>query len=313
MPNASRDETEARVRALAAADPRVRCAANPLGGWGLSVRLGLAAARGAILAYTNTARTDPGCVPDFVRRQLGRPGSLVKAAPRRRHAPLREAGSWLYNLEARLLFGVRCDDVNGTPKVFERRLYDRLLLAQDGDLLDLELIAQATRLGVPVVDLPTYGFHRHGGKSSTTLRSAWRMYGGALGLRLRLPRPARAAEARPPTRPGRPVGPPRPDGPDARRRPPPGRRPSRPAPTRIRPMTPDRIADDWFRQRRRIFYPKTDMPVPDEVLRGMRARTLADLGMTPEQVARAATSALGIAPTGVRRWTIRGPSTGCSV
>jgi glycosyltransferase involved in cell wall biosynthesis len=189
VPNASRDETETRVRELAAADPRVRCVANPRGGWGLSVRVGLAAARGEILSYTNTARTEPGSVPDFVRRQLEHPGSLVKAARRRRNAPLREVGSWLYNLEARLLFGARCDDVNGTPKVFERRLYDRMALAQDGDLLDLELIAQATRLGVPVVDLPTFGFHRHGGKSSTTFRSAWRMYGGALGLRLRLPRP----------------------------------------------------------------------------------------------------------------------------
>jgi glycosyltransferase involved in cell wall biosynthesis len=185
VPNASRDATEARVRELAVDDPRVRCVVNSEGGWGRSVRVGLAAARGDVLCYTNTARTDPGAVADFVRRQLESPGSLVKAARRRRNAPLREVGSWLYNLEARLLFGARCDDVNGTPKVFERQFYDRLALAQDGDLLDLELIAQATRLGVPVVDVPTFGFQRHGGKSSTTFRSAWRMYGGALGLRLR--------------------------------------------------------------------------------------------------------------------------------
>ena len=109
--------------------------------------------------------------------------------------PLREVGSWLYNLEARLLFAVGCDDVNGTPKVFARGVYDRLALAQGGDLLDLELIAQASRLGVPVVDVPTFGFPRHGGKSSTTFRSAWRMYAGALGLRLRTPRAVRAAKA----------------------------------------------------------------------------------------------------------------------
>src|SRR4051794_21060242 len=65
-------------------------------------------------------------------------------------------------------------------------------------------------------------------------------------------------------------------------------------------MTPARIADDWFRQRRRIFYPKTDLPVPDEVLRGMRTRTYAGLGMTPERIARAAASVLDVAPTGVR-------------
>ncbi|HZW29139.1 MAG TPA: glycosyltransferase family 2 protein [Isosphaeraceae bacterium] len=195
VPNASRDATEPRVRALAAADPRVRCVPNPEGGWGLSVRVGLAAAHGEVLAYTNTARTDPAAIPEFIRRLLARPESLVKAARRRRRAPLREVGSWLYNLEARLLFAVGCDDVNGTPKVFARGVYDRLALAQGGDLLDLELIAQASRLGVPVVDVPTFGFPRHGGKSSTTFRSAWRMYAGALGLRLRTPRAVRAAKA----------------------------------------------------------------------------------------------------------------------
>jgi hypothetical protein len=105
---------------------------------------------------------------------------------------LREAGSWLYNLEARVLFGVRCDDVNGTPKVFSRALYERLILAQDGDTLDLELIAQATRLGVTIVDVPAAGFKRHGGKSSTTFSSAWRMYSGA--LRMELPRHDRRRE-----------------------------------------------------------------------------------------------------------------------
>jgi hypothetical protein len=112
----------------------------------------------------------------------------VKAARRQRNALLREVGSTLYNLEARVLFGVRCIDVNGTPKVFSRVLYDQICLTEDGDLLDLQLIAQATRLGAFIVDIPTFGFKRHGGKSSTTLQSAWRMYTGALRLGLQRPR-----------------------------------------------------------------------------------------------------------------------------
>jgi glycosyltransferase involved in cell wall biosynthesis len=183
VPNASTDTTEQQVRALAAADSRVRCVANHSGGWGRSVRVGLEAARGGVLVYTNSARTDPDTLPDFVCRHLEQPRSLVKAARQQRKALLREVGSTLYNLEARLLFGVRCHDVNGTPKVFSRMLYDQIRLTQDGDLLDLELIAQATRLRAAIVDVPTFGFKRHGGKSSTTLRSAWRMYTGAMGLR----------------------------------------------------------------------------------------------------------------------------------
>jgi glycosyltransferase involved in cell wall biosynthesis len=189
VPNASTDGTELQVRALAMGDARVRCVENPDGGWGLSVRIGLNAARGEVLIYTNTARTDPEGLPDFIRNQLERPQTLVKAARRQRNAWRREVGSWLFNLEARILFGIRCADINGTPKVFSRTLYSQFALKEDGDLLDLELIAQATRLKAPTLDVPTFGFKRHSGKSSTTLRSAWRMYSGALRLRFSGPKP----------------------------------------------------------------------------------------------------------------------------
>ena len=97
-------------------------------------------------------------------------------------APVREIGSLLYNLEARVCFGVCCRDVNGTPKVFSRDFYQTLRLTSAGDLLDLELMAAAVRRRVPVDELPVRGFRRHGGKSSTTWKSALKMYGGALQL-----------------------------------------------------------------------------------------------------------------------------------
>lgn len=180
VPNASTDDTRAVVERLARADGRIRVAANPAGGWGLSVRTGLRAADGTILAYTNTARTDPESIPLFVQRFRTAGRGLVKARREARHAPLREMGSFLYNLEARVLFDVPCRDVNGTPKVFGRELYERLTLTENGDLLDLELVSQAAALQVPVTEIPTRGFARHGGRSSTTLASAWGMYTGAL-------------------------------------------------------------------------------------------------------------------------------------
>lgn len=182
VPNASSDATEEVVARLARSDTRIRMVANPHGGWGLSVRTGLDVARGTVLGYTNTARTDPETLPDFVRRYLKDRPCLVKARREARHAPLRQAASTLYNLEARLLFGVRCRDVNGTPKVFGHELYRRLRLTEEEDLLDLELMAAATRLGVRVVEEQVRGFRRHGGKSSTTFTSAWKMYAGALQL-----------------------------------------------------------------------------------------------------------------------------------
>jgi glycosyltransferase involved in cell wall biosynthesis len=185
VPNASTDGTARAVEEVAAGDPRIRVVANPAGGWGRSVRAGLDAAAGGVLVYTNTARTDPAALPAFVRRYLDEAPCLVKASRRARQAPLRQLGSLLYNLEGRLLFGLRCGDVNGTPKVFARDLYERLRPGADGDLLDLELVAGATRLGTRVVEVAVMGFRRHGGRSSTTLGSAWKMYTGAVKLWLK--------------------------------------------------------------------------------------------------------------------------------
>ena len=190
VPNASRDRTQEVVDALARRDARIRVVPNPEGGWGRSVRTGLDAAAGDILVYTNTARTDPDALPRFVRHYLDHQPCLVKARRESRNAPLRELGSALYNLEGRVLFGIAQRDVNGTPKVISRDLYRSLRLRANDDLLDMELMAQAARRGVPVVEIPVRGFKRHGGKSSTTFRSAWGMYRGAVNLWVALRRSA---------------------------------------------------------------------------------------------------------------------------
>jgi glycosyltransferase involved in cell wall biosynthesis len=195
VPNACRDRTPEIVQRRAAADPRIRVQDNPRGGWGLSVLTGLAAARGSVLCYTNSARTDPAHVVALLDLYLREAPCLAKVRREERAAPLREAGSFVFNVEGRLLFGIRGGDVNGTPKILGRDLYQKLELFSEGDLLDMELLAKVRRLGVAVVELPVPGFRRHGGRSSTNLRSAWGMYAGALRLRRALahfrPSPAR--------------------------------------------------------------------------------------------------------------------------
>lgn len=182
VPNACSDQTPQIVARLAERDRRVRVVENPDGGWGLSVLTGLRAARGALLCYANSARTDPASLPplfDLYRRNAP---CLAKVRRAERGVPLRELGSWLYNLEARVLFGVATHDVNGTPKLFARELFESIRPCEAGDLLDLELMAAVRRRGIRVVEMTVRGFRRHGGSSTTNLRSALRMYAGALRL-----------------------------------------------------------------------------------------------------------------------------------
>ena len=191
VPNACTDRTADIVRSVAEGDPRIRVVENPRGGWGLSVLTGLAAARGAMLCYTNSARTDPETVVAVVELALKNAPCVAKARREERSAPLREAGSWLFNLEGRLLFGIRARDVNGTPKVMSREIYRDLRLFSEGDLLDLELMAKVSSRGIPIVELAVRGFRRHGGRSSTGLKTAVALYTGALRLRKTLAGSAR--------------------------------------------------------------------------------------------------------------------------
>ena len=183
VPNACLDRTPEIARRLAGQDARLRVEETSRAGWGHAVLSGLAAARGSLLLYANSARTDPAWIPPLVELYERNAPCLAKVRRRDRGVPLREAGSWLYNLEARMLFGVQAGDVNGTPKLFSKALLERLAPTRRDDLLDLEIMAKAARERVPVVEMATSGFERHGGRSTTNVRSAFRMYLGALRLR----------------------------------------------------------------------------------------------------------------------------------
>jgi hypothetical protein len=91
-------------------------------------------------------------------------------------------GSLLYNLECRALFDLSCWDVNGTPKIFPRDFHRLLSLRRDDDLIDAEFVATCRREGYPMLEVPTFSSKRHGGRSTTNVASALRMYWGAVEL-----------------------------------------------------------------------------------------------------------------------------------
>jgi len=182
VPNACRDETPAVARALAERHAGVRVVESDLGGWGRAVRLGLSAAHGSLLCYTNSARTAPEELTLALLYALAHPDVVVKANRKIRERWMRRLGSLLYNLECRALFDLACWDVNGTPKVFPRTMTGLLALSRDDDLIDAEFAAICRREGYPMLEVPIFSSRRHGGKSTTNLRSASRMYLGAYRL-----------------------------------------------------------------------------------------------------------------------------------
>ncbi len=181
--NASRDGSAAVCRELASRIPALRTFHRDTPGWGGAVRQGLAEAKGDLLCYTNSARTAAGDLVLMLLYALAYPGVIVKANRKIRESWRRRLGSLLYNLECRALFDLPTWDINGTPKVFPRS-FDRLLrLSRDDDLIDAEFNVVARRAGYPIVEVPIISTRRHGGRSTTNMRSAARLYWGAWRLR----------------------------------------------------------------------------------------------------------------------------------
>jgi glycosyltransferase involved in cell wall biosynthesis len=182
--NASSDGSLDRCRELERAYPEVRVLHNEKPGWGRAVRTGLQAAKGEILCYTNSARTSPYTLALHVMLAFANPGMVIKANRKLRYPIQRKLGSILYNFECRVLFDLPVWDINGTPKAFHRDMRDALSLQESGDLIDLEFVVKCERLGLQILEVPIVSLTRHGGESTTNYSSAFKMYWGALMMRL---------------------------------------------------------------------------------------------------------------------------------
>jgi glycosyltransferase involved in cell wall biosynthesis len=152
-------------------------------GWGHAVKLGLSEARGDLLCYTNSARTSAEQLLLLLMYAIVFPEVVVKANRRIRDNWRRRLGSLMYNLECRALFDLSNWDINGTPKVFPRTFGKLLQLSCDDDLIDLEFNVVCRREGYPMLEVPIFATRRHGGRSTTDYRSAFKLYRGALDLR----------------------------------------------------------------------------------------------------------------------------------
>ena len=180
--NACRDSSVEICKALTQWYPELRLIISEQGGWGLAVRMGIQAAQGEVMCYTNSARTTPQDLAMALRYARANPSIVIKANRKMREGVRRRLGSLLYNLECRSLFDLPYWDINGTPKVFPRA-FDKLLhLTRNDDVIDAEFNALCQRAGYPVLEVPIFSVRRHGGKSTTNLRSACKMYFGAWQL-----------------------------------------------------------------------------------------------------------------------------------
>jgi glycosyltransferase involved in cell wall biosynthesis len=184
--NGCTDKSPEVASALAGKYVDVHVLHSPRSGWGLAVQQGLQEARGDVLCYTNSARTTGQDLVLALLYAIVYPNVVIKANRKIRESLRRRLGSLLYNLQCRALFDLPTWDINGTPKVFPRKFSRLLALRSSNDLIDAEFNVVCRREGYPVLELPILSTRRAGGRSTTNLRTALRLYRGAFRLRRQL-------------------------------------------------------------------------------------------------------------------------------
>lgn len=184
--NGSTDDSYEKAKRLAAQNPNVIVHNLELGGWGRAVKFGLANAKGELVCYTNSARTTIDDLILILTYGLANDRTVIKTTRVIRESFTRKIGSILYNYENRILLGTPLWDVNGTPKVIPSKYLKDISLISDGDLIDAELMARIYRNQVQIVEILILSTKRIGGRSTTSFKSAWKMYKGLFELRNKL-------------------------------------------------------------------------------------------------------------------------------
>ena len=166
----STDGTSAIADQIAAADPRVRVVRTPRNhGKGYAVRVGVQAAQGELVAFTDA---DGSYGPDQVERVVAALDRAPVAIGARLGAQpgagslLRRLASPVFNRVMRLLLGLPFSDTQCGLKGFRRgaaaAVFRRARV--DGFAFDAEALLVARRLGLEVVEVPVTAQERQGSR-----------------------------------------------------------------------------------------------------------------------------------------------------
>jgi glycosyltransferase involved in cell wall biosynthesis len=138
-------------------------------GLGASVRSGFDAAKGDAILYTDADLPFDLLLLQKAFRLLRIYDADIVSMyrfDRTAEGPKRYLYSHLYNWLVRSLLGVRLRDVNFAGKLIRREVLDHVDLRSEGSFVDVELMAQAVRLGFNIIQFGVDYFPRTRGTST---------------------------------------------------------------------------------------------------------------------------------------------------
>lgn len=163
----SKDRTASLVLDYAKQDKRIRLVQHDRNrGLGAAIRTGLRAAQGDLILYTDADLPfDFSLIPQLYA--MAATDRVIAGGRLNRGEGARR---WIltkgYNLLIRVLFGLRIRDVNFACKIIPRHLAQTMRLNSEGSFIDAEMLLEAQRAGLRIVEFPMVYYPRTRGQST---------------------------------------------------------------------------------------------------------------------------------------------------
>jgi glycosyltransferase involved in cell wall biosynthesis len=139
-------------------------------GYGHGIRAGLDACQAPTIGFLCAdGQVAPEDVVHTYRLMEGRQERVLAKVRRRfrQDSWKRKIVSITYNGLMLVAYGgLGAIDLNGSPKIFSRRHYERMRLTSDDWFLDPEIMVKTKELGLRVIEIDVEGYMRHGGVSN---------------------------------------------------------------------------------------------------------------------------------------------------
>lgn len=141
-------------------------------GYGSAVSAGLGKAKGKHVCYMpSDGQVDLEVVPKLWGLATSGGFDLVKVKRINRESWMRTLTSWAFSLVLNLSFGTSRIDINGSPRILQRKKMVDLNLESKDSFIDAEMLIKGTRLGWKIKELPMRYLPRLAGKSTRSLET----------------------------------------------------------------------------------------------------------------------------------------------
>lgn len=161
------DGTDRVLTEMAASDPLLRVVVQPRDkrGYGVALRLGIAAARYSLIFYTDA---DNQFDPEEIDRLVGliEGADMVIGYRQNRQDPLaRRITARVYKTIMDLALGTRVIDVDCAFKLFRKAMFQEFALTSDTGLIDPEIVARARLAGRRIEEVAVTHYPRRAGEA----------------------------------------------------------------------------------------------------------------------------------------------------